>query len=225
MNTPAEHTHSFPMQFTLQGQTIVVRPLAGEGRDAMIQFARDLPPDDLLFLERDITQQDVVDHWIHEVAAGNPLTIVAWRKDAIVGYATLDRGSARWTRHVVELRVVVAEAVRGIGVGRLLLELVFEKALELGTTKLVARMTPDQIGAQNLFQRLGFEEEAVLRDNALDANGLTHDLLVLCYHTRQHQENRCAGCGTPILTVLSLDGVALCSNCYELRYEELGGGD
>jgi L-amino acid N-acyltransferase YncA len=225
MNTPVEIQRSYPLQFSLRGRTIVVCPFDAPLREAMLQFARNLPDNDLLFLDRDITQPPVVDHWIREVASGNLVTIVASHGEAIVGYATIDRGTASWTRHVVELRVVVAESLRGIGVGRLLLELVFEKALQLGITKLVARMTPDQSGARKLFQGLGFAQEAVLRDNALDAHGITHDLLVFCYHTRQHQEDRCGGCGVPVLTALSLEGVPLCPNCYELRYDELGAGD
>jgi len=136
-----------------------------------------------------------------------------------------ERGNVRWTRHVAELRVAVAESCRGIGLGRWLLELAFETALEEGATKLVARMTPDQTGALRLFQRLGFEQEAVLRDHALDANGVTHDLVMLSFHTRQHPDNRCGSCGVSILVPLDLEGVRLCSHCYESRYEELGGGD
>lgn len=212
------------MRFCLHDKTITVRLLRAESRDAMLSFARNLPEEDLLFLDRDITQVAVVDQWVREVVEGRLFTILAWLDQQIIGYATIDRGAAQWTRHVVELRVVVAEAHRGIGVGRLLLELVFERSLELGVTKLVARMTPGQTGARNLFERLDFEEEAVLRDNAMDANGLTHDLLVFSYHTRQHEKNRCASCGVLVLTALFLDGVGLCSHCYELRYEELGGG-
>ena len=181
MKMPAEHKHNFPIRFRLKDRTIIFRRLSAAFADAMVRFAQMLPEDDLLFLERDITRQPVVDRWIQEVATGNLVTIVALQDDAIVGYATFDRGNAHWTRHVAELRVVVAESARGLSIGRLLLELVFEMALEEGATKLVARMTPDQLGAQNLFKRLGFEEEAVLRDHALDANGLNHDLLVLVF--------------------------------------------
>ena len=91
-------------------------------------------------------------------------------------------------------------------------------------TKLIARMTPSQTVALTLFKRLGFEQEAVLRDHALGANGLTHDLLVLSFHTRLHPEQRCDSCGIPVLAALALDGARLCSQCYELRYQELGGG-
>ncbi len=225
MTQPTEYGQTSPLRFSLQGKSIVVEPLRGDGQEAMLRFAGGLPGEDLLFLDRDITQPAVIEQWIKAIASGSLFTVLARHDHEIVGYATIDRGNARWTQHVVELRVVVAESVRGLGIGRLLLELVFEKALEMGVTKLVARMTPDQTGARNLFKRLGFDEEAVLRDHAMDANGLTHDLLVLCYLTKQHVKDRCASCGVPVLTALSLDGMRLCSHCYELRYDELGGGD
>ena len=149
---------------------------------------------------------------------------MAWEDDAVIGYATFGRGNVRWTRHVAELRVVVAESARGMGIGRLLLELAFEMVLEVGVTKVIARMTPDQTGAQSLFQRLGFAQEAVLRDHAVGADGVTHDLLVLSFHPRMHQEQRCDSCGVPVLEALALEGSRLCSQCYEMRYNELGSG-
>ena len=96
--------------------------------------------------------------------------------------------------------------------------------LDAGVTKVIARMTPEQSGARKLFEQLGFAEEAVLRDHALDANGLTHDLLVLSFHTRTHREQCCEVCEVPVLEALFLDGARLCASCYETRYNELGTG-
>jgi L-amino acid N-acyltransferase YncA len=163
MKTRAEKEHVFPLRLRVKGETLVFRRLNQDCGQPMIDFARALPAEDLLFLERDITQQAEVDRWIKDVVEGRSVTIVAWRGDKMVGYATFVLGRAPWTRHVAEVRVVVGESDRGIGVGRLLLQLVFEMALEQGATKVVARMTPDQTGAQSLFKRLGFVEEAVLR--------------------------------------------------------------
>ena len=216
--------HDFPMRLSLKGRPVVLRPLVAENREQMITFAGALPEGDLLFLERDITQPAEVDAWINDTLAGRLVTLVAWEDDIVVGYATFSRASARWMRHVAELRVLVAQPVRGIGIGRFLLELAFEMVLDLGVTKVIARMTPEQSGALKLFQRLGFSEEAVLRDHALDANGLTHDLLVLSFHPRKHHEQTCESCGVPVLEALVLDGSRLCSHCYESRYNELGGG-
>jgi len=212
------------MRFSLKGRSVVIRPLAAEDSEQIIAFAADLPEEDLLFLERDITQPAEVNAWIKDTLEGRAVTLVAWEGDMAVGYATFNRGHVRWTCHVAELRVVVAQSARGIGIGRLLLELAFEMVLDMGVTKVMARMTPEQSGARKLFQQLGFAEEAVLRDHALDANGLTHDLLVLGFHTGTHREQRCEFCGIPVLEALFLDGARLCSGCYESRYNELGTG-
>ncbi len=214
----------FPLQFNLKGRTVLLRPLAAEDREPMIAFAGELPTDDLLFLERDITQPAEVDTWISDTLQRRLVTLVAWENETVIGYVTFNLGNVHWTRHVAELRVVVAESARGMGIGRLLLELAFEMVLDLGATKVMARMTPEQTGAVKLFQRLGFAEEAVLRDHALDANGLTHDLLVLTFHTHMHRQQCCESCGIPVLQALFLDGSWFCLNCYETRYNELGTG-
>jgi L-amino acid N-acyltransferase YncA len=224
MKSPSMPKHDFPMRFSLKGRTVVLRPLAAEDRGPMITFAGALPEEDLLFLDRDITQPAEVDAWIQDTLEGRLVTLLAWEDGAVVAYATFSHGSARWMRHVAELRVVVAQSAREIGIGRLLLELAFEMVLDVAVTKVVARMTPEQTAALKLFQRLGFAEEAILRDHALDANGLTHDLLVLSFQTGTHREQCCEFCGIPVLEALVLDGCRLCSNCYESRYSELGGG-
>jgi L-amino acid N-acyltransferase YncA len=224
MEPPITHSHDFPMRFALKGREVVFRPLDAEDREPLVRFARSLPDDDLLFLQRDITQLAEVDRWIADAAEGNVVTILAWENGSVAGYATCDRGRVRWMRHVAELRVVVAPGARGAGIGQLLLELVFEMALDSGVMKVVASMTPEQTRAQQLFHRLGFEDEVVLREHAMGANGQTHDLLVLSFHTRLHQELRCSACGVRVLSALDLDGVRLCSHCYELQYQELGAG-
>lgn len=224
MTTPSGHKHEFPMRIGLKGRAIDLRPLQAGDEKAMVSFAQSVPKHDLLFLQRDITDPADVDWCIAESLAGRLITIVAKSGDKIVGYATCDRGSVRWTRHVAEVRLIVAETVRGIGVGRLLLELVFEMALDEGVTKVIARMTPDQTEAERLFRRLGFGPEAVLRDHAMSENGQTHDLIVLSFHTKQHSNDRCVSCGAPVLSALFLDGARFCSQCYEDTFQELGGG-
>ncbi len=217
--------YTFPLRVRLQGQTVTVFLLNQASRDAMLTFAQTLPEQDLLFLERDIANPAEVDRWIRAVEEGAMVTIVAWQDEAIVGYATFDRGRVPWTSHVAELRVVAACSARGRGLGRLLLELAFEMALEQGVKKVVARMTPEQADAQSLFTRLGFEEEAVLRAAAMDTQGVTHDLLLLSFRAALHEEQCCETCGVPVLMALALDGLRLCAHCFETKYEELGGGD
>jgi len=224
METRSLARHDLPLRLSLKGHALVLRPLSLDDREQIIAFAKALPEDDLLFLDRDITEPAEVDDWIKDTLAERLVTLVACEDGQIAGYATFQRAATRWLRHVAELRVVVAQSARGAGIGRLLLELAFEMALEMGVTKVIARMTPEQTGALKLFERLGFSEEAVLRDHALDANGLSHDLRVLSFHTRSHQGQSCEYCGAAVLEALFLDGARLCSSCYESRYNDLGVG-
>lgn len=225
LNIHTVNKHELPKEYVLKGHRIVLRPLLVEDQDAMLAFARGLPPNDLLFLHQDITQTSEIDAWIREATDGNLITIVAWEGSDILGYATFDRGRARWMRHVAEIRVVVSESVRGVGIGRLLLEMAFEIALEAGVLKVIARMTPDQIQAVELFKRMGFQLEATLKEHAVGVHGCTHDVLVYSYFAKQQHEHRCDACGTPIMAGLTLDGARLCTLCYHTRYAELGGGD
>jgi len=72
-------------------------------------------------------------------------------------------------------------AVRGRGLGRLLVQQCFAPALELGLDKLVAQMTVDQVAAIAVFEELGFRAEALLRDHVKDRDGQLHDLALLSH--------------------------------------------
>jgi len=225
MSTPLAVRHSLPKTFQLRHRTIVLRSLQTEDRETMVAFARSLPPNDLLFLWQDITQPAEVDRWIRAINEDGLITLVAWEGPVILGYATFDRARAQWMRHVAEIRVVVGESARGMGVGRLLLELAFEMAIDAGVSKVVARMTPDQTQAIELFRRLGFVHEATLHGHAIGVHGCVHDLLVYSYFAKDHPDQRCAVCGAFLLAPLSLGGALRCATCYHLEYQELGGGD
>jgi len=75
--------------------------------------------------------------------------------------------------------LLVTPTRRGAGVGRDLLEGIYVIARDRGLTKLIANMTPDQIGSVMLFESLGFRAEALLRDHVRDREGVFHDLAVL----------------------------------------------
>ncbi len=103
----------FPHEVTLgDGHKISVQQMNADDRDAVLAFARGLPEEDLLFLRVDVTQQDVVDDWIANIASGNSVSLVAYDDGALVGYATVHRNQAPWTRRVGEIRVNVGPDFR-----------------------------------------------------------------------------------------------------------------
>jgi len=158
---------------------VEIRPMRAEDQAAVAAFARELPSHDLLFLPRDIAHPKVLAAWVRELERGALTTLLALRGDVVAGCATIARDPLSWSPHVAELRIVVAPSERGHGLGRRLSVEAGELAVQGGVEKLVAHMTPDQIGAVTVFETMGFRPEALLRDHVRDAAGAKHDLVIL----------------------------------------------
>lgn len=169
----------YPAQVTLGDATVTLRLLhAGDG-DAILEFARRLPPHDLLFLRRDITDPEQVDAWLRDTEQGLSSTVLALRDSQVVGYTTVASDGLNWTRHVRELRVLVGPSMRGRNLGRLLTEQAFAIARQQGVKKMIAQMTTDQKAAVKVFREMGFEPEARMRSQVMDRDGVLHDLLIM----------------------------------------------
>lgn len=161
------------------GDAVEVRFMHAGDEAAVLAFARELPAHDLLFLPRDITHSKVLAAWVSEIERGAMTTLLAFRGDAVLGCATIVRDPLSWSPHVAELRIVVASAARGQGLGRVLSTAAGELAVSTSVEKLVAHMTPDQIGAVTVFETMGYRAEALLRDHVKDEAGRKHDLVIL----------------------------------------------
>ena len=179
MTTPANQQPAVQ----LEGRPVTLRPMMAGDRERILAFARSLPSHELLFLRRDITRPEEVDAWIEQLRGGHLRTVLAVRdrggEEEVLGYCVVDRSPVPWTRHVAELRVLVHPAAQGKGLGRLLTREAFRIATELGVEKMIAQMTTDQRRAINVFQNMGFTNEAVLARHVKDRDGRTYDLLVL----------------------------------------------
>ncbi len=91
------------------------------------------------------------------------------------------RSETDWARHLGYIRLLVSPNARGIGLGSVLANEVFALAEEAGLQKVVAQMAAEQRGAQAVFEKLGFKAEALMADYVMDAQGRTHDLLVMSF--------------------------------------------
>jgi L-amino acid N-acyltransferase YncA len=172
-------TNVYPRTVATGGGDVELRFMRAGDEAAVLAFARELPAHDLLFLPRDITHPKVLAAWVSEIERGALTTLLALRGADVLGCATIARDPLSWSAHVAELRVVVARAARGQGLGRVLSTAAGELAVATGVEKLVAHMTPDQIGAVTVFETMGYRAEALLRDHVKDEAGVKHDLVIL----------------------------------------------
>ncbi len=178
-NGTQEIDREYPREFAAGDKTISLRLMRPDDRDAILSFARNLPPDDLLFLRLDITQPEAVDEWVGNVKAGRTHTVLAEVDGKMAGYASVHHDDAIWTRHMGEIRTLVSSDFRQLGIGRRLVNEVFLIGKALGLRKLTVKMTPDQRGARHTFERLGFQLEALLADYVVDHEGKPRDMLIM----------------------------------------------
>ena len=170
----------YPQERELRdGSSVDLRLMSVRDEVQFLHFARALPLDDLLFEQRDITDEQVVEEWIRQVRRGQGLTVLAYRDGKIVGEASLEHSQSTWTEHRGEIRIVIAPSQRGQGLGGILAQEVFTLAKELELELLTAQMVESQETAQAVFRGLGFEPVAVLPAFVVDQRGKKHDLVVM----------------------------------------------
>src|ERR1700746_2911732 len=82
------------------GQGVSLRLMNEGDQQRLLNFARSLPPDDLLFLRTDITDPAIIDAWVQNIAEGRSVTVLADLDARGAGYASIHTEGARWTRRV-----------------------------------------------------------------------------------------------------------------------------
>ena len=91
MATQTTKKRTYPWKTNVDGKTVTLRLMTAEDKDAVLNFARSLPEDDLLFLSFDITDEDFVDAWVKRVKAGKWHTILVEIDGKLVGHGSLMR--------------------------------------------------------------------------------------------------------------------------------------
>ena len=178
MSGPAR---TYPRTVACGDAEVEIARMTGADRAALVDFVAALPPHDLLFVPRDLGHPKVVDAWLRSLEAGELASLVARHGAAMIGCTAILVDALGASKHVGELRVLVAADWRGRGLGRALVQECFAQALELGLKKLVARMTVDQRPAIAVFEELGFRAEALLARHVVDRDGKFHDLVLLSH--------------------------------------------
>lgn len=169
----------YPTDIELGEETVNLSLLStADGKD-LVAFAEELPPHDLLFLSRDIREPKVQAAWLRQIESGGIVSVVARVAGRIVGTTAVVVDKYSFSPHVGELRILVSESARRMGLGRKLIQEAFLVGVDLGLEKLTARMTLDQSAAINVFEELGFKTEAMFHDHVKDRDGKKHDLLVM----------------------------------------------
>jgi len=168
---------------------VSVRLMGAADKAAMLQFARSLPQEDLLFLHTDITDPTSEEEWIANIERGTMVALLAEPDQLLAGYASLHVNPLRWTRQVGEIAINVIPEWRSRGLGEGLCAEIVALAEILELRKITAQMVADHKSARALFERLGFHVEALLPDWVEDRDRHCRDLLLMAYDVRRSREH------------------------------------
>jgi ribosomal protein S18 acetylase RimI-like enzyme len=138
-----------------------LRELTAEDAPALREFFGALPAEDRTFFFADVTDPVVAEAWARDARR-----LRRCAKDAdgeILAFAALEPG-VDWSSHVAEMFLVVARGARRRQLGRALARALLIEAVEHGFKKVMIRIAADNTGAIRMFQKIGFEGEALLRD-------------------------------------------------------------
>lgn len=154
-----------------------VQPLSAELARPLEDFFRRVPESDHNSFAEDVLVPGIVLTWLGDTRARRACAVEDGR---VLGYVAV-LPLVGWSSHVGSLRVVVDPDARGKGVGRALARSGLLSGLDMGLTKLVVEVVVDAVPAIGMFEALGFEPEALLRDHVKDKTGELRDLVVLAH--------------------------------------------
>lgn len=117
--------------------------------------------------------------WFHEHQADHRPLWVIRSEDEVVGWMSFQSFYGRPAYHATaEISIYIAEAVRGAGIGSLLVQKAIEECPRLGITSLVGFVFGHNLPSLKLLEKFGFEQWGFLPDVA-ELDGVTRDLVIV----------------------------------------------
>jgi ribosomal protein S18 acetylase RimI-like enzyme len=154
-----------------------LRPIAAGDAPLLAELLASVPEGDRTFFKED-PDPETVARWCRDPHASRWLLFGDAPEPQ--AYLAIVPGIG-WGAHVGELRLVVGGRYRRRGIGRALARQGLLAGLELGLLKLTVEVVAEKEGDIEMFRSIGFEPEALLRNQIRDRNGELRDLVVLAH--------------------------------------------
>jgi L-amino acid N-acyltransferase YncA len=166
------------------GTEVTTRELRPDDIDKLMKFYKSLPLQDRKYLMFNVLDRKTVAQRIRRMESGDVLRIVAVRDNEIVAEGSLELSGEHWSKHQGEIRVIVARSCQHKGLGTIMIRELYFLGIQKKIEVMVARMMRPQVGAQQIFRRLGFSEVNLLPDYVKDISGTTQDLIIMTCNIR-----------------------------------------
>jgi ribosomal protein S18 acetylase RimI-like enzyme len=153
-----------------------LRRVGAEDAALLGDFVADLPEGDRVFLKEE-PDAETLARWCRDTRVSRWLVDDGGRAVALLGIAP----RVGWRSHVGELYLVVAASHRRRGLGRALARFGLTEAVRLGLRKVVVEVAVAKQGDVEMFTSMGFEGEALLKNEIRHRDGDLHDLVLLAH--------------------------------------------
>jgi len=174
----------YPRAFKCRdGRVVAVRPLTPDDLEPLLEFFAALPEKDRLHLRVDVTQRDIVKRRLSPPPHWNALRLIALSDSRIVAEASIAHRTYGFESHVGEVRLIVAKDFRRTGLAYYMGRQILAHGIMENVERVEVHLMDDQIPVIRCFEKLGFEEEGVLKDFLKDIKGNYHNLLIMSLRT------------------------------------------
>ena len=177
----SELLKDYPKEVILKdGTGVTLRPLKDGDENALLKMFRRLSADDLWFLNHDVSDPGLITDWINNLDPNRVISIVALLEGRIVGNAVLMMKRYGAKSHIGKVRISVDPGFRDRRLGTWMLLDLVNLSMAMGLQMLVMRLVQDRDASLiNGVRKLGFIEEAVLKNYLMGGEGQAHNLVIM----------------------------------------------
>lgn len=177
----SELLKDYPKEVILKdGTGVTLRPLKDGDENALLEMFRRLSVDDLWFLNHDVSDPGLIADWINNLDPNRVISIVALLEGRVVGNAVLMMKRYGAKSHIGKVRISVDPGFRDRRLGTWMLLDLVNLSMAMGLQMLVMRLVQDRDASLiNGVRKLGFIEEAVLKNYLMGGEGQAHNLVIM----------------------------------------------
>ena len=174
---------SYPKELRLKdGCLLVIRPTTPDDTEGLIEFYRSIPEQDRHVLRRDVTNRQIMQERLTEIELEYLIAHVALLDGMIIGEATIFSQPYGWFRHIGDLRIILDPRYRSRGIGAMLTADMIEVAVHRNLDKIMVHLMESQVQQIQRLKKMGFVEEAKLRNHITDHRGDKHNLVIMTHY-------------------------------------------
>jgi GNAT superfamily N-acetyltransferase len=172
-----------------ESHRVLLRLLNKGDRDGFAELVQEASPEDALFLKQDFRDPETLDQWFDRLNYRLILPLVAVDLDRhrFAAVAILQLGKQA-LRYVGDIRLLIAESYRRLGLSSLLLGELIDLAWKEDLYWLAAEVPWEQRQVVKAFEARGFQIKARLPERLRRPGGVTRDVVLLMLAMLKREE-------------------------------------